>query len=189
MSKQRFVRLALPLALAILACAGDALAAEGHGPRWSDFGWRVVNLVIFAGILWYFVGGLAKKYFKGRRQSIQDDLANLEERRATAKENLAAVEARIANLETERKAILDESRAQAEQLKASIVEDAQRQAAQILEQARLTAENEGRAVLSEIRATLADEIIDATKKALRGKLKANAHEQLITNSLNKVVLH
>ncbi|MBQ4567706.1 MAG: ATP synthase F0 subunit B [Desulfovibrio sp.] len=173
----------------MVACAGDALAAEGHGPRWADFGWRVANFIIFAGILWYFVGGLAKKFFKGRRQSIKDELEGLEARREAAKESLASVEARIANLEAERKAILDESREQAARLHDSIVEDARRQADQILEQARLTAENEGRAVLNEVRATLADEIVAATEKALQAKLNASAHEQLITQSLNKVVLH
>lgn len=187
MSKQKLLGLALTLAM--VACAGDALAAEGHGPRWADFGWRVANFIIFAGILWYFVGGLAKKFFKGRRQSIKDELEGLEARREAAKESLASVEARIANLEAERKAILDESREQAARLHDSIVEDARRQADQILEQARLTAENEGRAVLNEVRATLADEIVAATEKALQAKLNASAHEQLITQSLNKVVLH
>jgi len=189
LGKQKFVRLALLLALAVLACAADAWAADDHGPRWADFGWRVANLIIFAGILWYFVGGMAKKYFTGRRQSIKDELDGLEERRVKARESLEAVEKRIANLEEERKAILEQSREQADRLKASIIEDANRQAAQILEQARLTAENEGRAVLNEVRATLADEIVAATEKALCSKLNAGAHEQLISNSLNKVVLH
>ncbi len=99
------------------------------------------------------------------------------------------MEARIARLDEERKAILEESRAQAERLKQGIVEEARRQAGQIVEQARLTAENEGRSVLAEVRAVLADEIVDAAEKVLRDKLNADEHEKLIANSLNKVVLH
>ena len=150
MSKWKHFGFVLPLALAVAVIATEAAAAEaGHAaPRWGDFGWRVLNFVIFAGILWYFVGGLAKKFFKGRRQMIRETLDDLEERRAKAKEHLAAVEARIARLDEERKAILEESRAQAENLKQGIMEEARRQADQIVEQARLTAENEGRSVLA-----------------------------------------
>ena len=65
MSKWKHFGLVLPLALVFAVVATQAVAAEaGHAaPRWGDFGWRVLNFVIFAGILWYFVGGLAKKFF------------------------------------------------------------------------------------------------------------------------------
>lgn len=193
MSKGKLAVCILPLFIAVAALAllpADVLAAEEHAaPRWGDFGWRVVNLVLFAAILWHFVGGLCKRFFKNRRETIQTTLDDLEDRRAKAREQLAAVESRIASLDSERKAILDESRQQAEALKRGIVEEAQRQAAQIVEQARLTAENEGRAIIAEVRATIADEIVDATEKALRSKLTAAEHGRLIENSLNKVVLH
>ena len=193
MNKRKLVGFALPL---LFVCATlavvpvDALASEGHAaPRWGDFGWRVLNFIIFFGILWHFVGDMAKRFFKGRREGIANTLEDLEARRATAKGKLAEVEQRIANLDAEREAILAESRVQAEALKKGIVEEAQRQAAQIVEQARLTAENEGRAIFSEVRTALADEIVDATEKLLRTKLTAGDHEKLIANSLNKVVLH
>ena len=89
----------------------------------------------------------------------------------------------------ERKAILDESLTQAESVKQAIVEEAKRQAEQIVQQARRTAENEGRTMLAEVRAAIADEIVDAAEKVLAEKLTPAEHEKLITNSLNKVVLH
>lgn len=191
MSSWKHFGLILPLALAFAAVAAQAAAAQaGHeAPRWGDFGWRVLNLVLFAGILWYFLGDLAKRFFTGRRRLIRQSLDDLEERRAKAKEHLTEVEARIARLDEEREAILAESRAQAENLKQGIMAEARRQAAQIVEQARLTAENEGRSVLAEVRAAIADEIVDAAEKSLREKLNAEDHEKLIANSLNKVVLH
>ncbi|MBB5143502.1 ATP synthase F0 subunit B [Desulfovibrio intestinalis] len=193
MSKWKHAGYILPLVIAFAAIVFiplEALASEGHAEtRWGDFGWRVLNFVIFAGILWYFVGGLAKRFFKNRRETISGALDDLDERRAKAKEQLAAVESRIARLNEEREAILAESRKQAENLKAGIVDEAHRQASQIVEQARMTAENEGRAVLAEVRAVIADEIVDAAEKALSGKLNAEAHDKLIANSLKKVVLH
>lgn len=172
----------------LLAGAAPVLAGEGHEPRWGDFAWRVVNLILFCGILWYFTGGLIKRFFRNRKQTIQDTLDELEVRRTDAKAKLAEVENRIANLEAERQAILDESAAQAERLRRNIVEDARRQAEQIVEQARRAAENESRAALNNVRATVANEIVDAAAKALRGKLTESEHHKLISNSLDKVAL-
>jgi F-type H+-transporting ATPase subunit b len=194
--KRELLPAAFVVALALAGlCVLDALnapvvlAEDGHGAlRWGDFGWRVLNFILFAGILWYFIGGLAVKYFRGRKQGIKDELDNLETRRRKASDDLADVEKRIANLNQEREAILQESREQAQALKAGIVADAQRQAVQIIAQAKSTAENEGRAVLAEVRAVIADEIVKAAEKALSARLDGAAHEKLIDNSLNKVVL-
>lgn len=187
MSKAKLLGLCLALAAALL-WADPSLAGEGHEPRWGDFAWRIVNLVLFCGILWYFTGNLIRRFFRNRKQTIQDTLDGLEQRREEAKAKLAEIEQRIAGLEAERKAILDESQEQAQRLKKGIVADAQRQAEQILEQARRSAENEGRAMLDQVRATAANEIIEAASRALRGQLTEKDHEKLIAQSLNKVVI-
>lgn len=185
----RYFLPALLAGFAALAGAAEVLASGGHeAPRWGDFAWRVLNLAVFVGILWYFVGGLLKRFLKGRRETIKDTLDELEKRRQEAREHLTAIEERIANLEAERKAILEESKAQAARLKQNIVDEARRQAGQIVDQARRAAENEGRAMRDQVRSTLADEIVEATEKALRGKLTEQDHDRLIANSLDKVVL-
>ena len=188
----RFVRTAAavaPAAVVVFLSASAAWAAEGHGPRWDDFAWRVLYFVLFAGILWYFIGGKAKQFFRNRREGIAGELDSLDARRKSAREELDKVEQRIRNLEAERRAIIDESRAQAESLKQAIIDEARAQATQIVEQARRSAENEGRAVIAEVRATIADEIVAATEKALAAKLGPAEQEALIDKSLNKVVLH
>lgn len=188
MSKERLIRISLAFLL-VLAWAEPSFAGAGHGaPRWGDFAWRIMNLILFCGILWYFTGNLIKKFFRNRKQAIKDTLDGLEARREDAKKELAEIETRIANLEAERQAILAESRAQADRLKKGIVDDAERQARQIVEQARRAAENEGRAKLDEVRAFVASEIIEAAARALRGQLTEQDHDKLIAKSLDKVVL-
>lgn len=173
----------------VLLTAGVACAAEGEPLRWGDFGWRVLNIIIFVALLWKFAGKYVVNYLTGRREGIKNELDDLEHRRVDARAKLADIEKGIANLETERKAILDESRMQAEALKEAILSEAARQADQILEQARRTAESEGRAMLVRVRAQIADEIVDAAEKVLTSKLDSAKHAKLIDNSLTKVVLH
>lgn len=175
--------------LVLLAGATNAWCAEElHETRWGDFGWRVLNLILFCAILWYFTGKIIKRFFKNRRQSIIDTLDDLQKRRERSRAELADIEKRIANLEAERKAILDESRAQAERLRAGIIDDAKRQASQIVDQARQAAENESRALLNQVRGQVADEIVEAADKALRGKLTDADHQKLISKALDKVSL-
>lgn len=179
----------LLIGLLVLGCSVCAYASgEHHEPRWGDFAWRIVNLILFCAILWYFTGGLIKRFFKNRKQAIQDTLKDLEQKREDAKAKLAEVEKRIANLEAERQAILDESKAQAERLKKGILSDAQRRAGQIVDQAKRTAENESQAMLAKVRATMADEIVDAAGKALQNRLTSEDHDKLINNALDKVAL-
>lgn len=165
-----------------------AMASEGHEPRWGDFGWRVLNLILFCGILWYFIGGLWKRFFRNRHETITSTLSGLESRKAEEKKNLDEIEKRIANLEAEEKAILAESDEQAARLKKSILEDARKQAAQIDAQARRTAENEGRAAMSRVREQVAAEILEAAAKSLKGQLTPEDHDKLIDKALDKVTL-
>lgn len=176
------------LAACFVLSASTAYAADGE-LRWGDFAWRVLNLVVFVAILWKFAGKIIVNFLTGRREGIRQELDDLEAGRVSARQKLAEIEAGIANLEAERKAILDESRTQAEIAKQAIIQEAHRQADQILEQARRTAENEGRAVLAQVRESIAEEIIDAATTVLESKLDAAKHDKLINNSLTKVVLN
>lgn len=188
MKKTRMCQI-LILAVLLLSWSVCAYAeGEHHEPRWGDFGWRIANLIIFCGILWYFTGSLIKRFFTNRKQAIQDTLEDLEKRREDAKAKLAEVEKRIANLEEERKAILEESRLQAERLKKGIMENAHRQADQIVDNAKRAAENESQAMLANVRATMADEIVEAASKALQNRLTKEDHDKLIDNALDKVAL-
>lgn len=172
----------------VLISVSTAFAADGE-MRWADFGWRILNIIIFVAVLWKFAGKLIVNFLTGRREGIAKDLDDLEDRRADAKAKLAEVERAIADLASERQAILDESRAQAETAKNAIIAEAHRQAELILDQAKRTAENEARGVLMQVRATIADEIVDAAEKVLESKLDEAKHDKLINNSLTKVVLN
>ena len=174
----------------VLLCAASAFAAEDGGQSMGmNLAWRIINIIIFVAILYKFLGKKAAAFFIGRRDRIQKDLADLELRKEEAEKNLADIKTRIANLEQERRAIIDESRVQAENLRASILAEAEKQAAQIREQALRTAENEGKLAVEQLRAQLADEIVAAAEALLQTKLDDAQHDKLINNSLTKVVLN
>lgn len=194
---KRIIRITVT-ALAVLAFAGVAIAAEetghggaagGHHYDWTNFILRVVNFVIVAGIIWYFAGGKIKDFLKTRRYNIENELSELDKRKEDAAKRLSDVEKSIANMEEERKKILDDYRAQGEALKASIIEHAEKSAEQITDMAKATAETESRMAVESIREQLGEMVAEATQKVLEERLTKEEHQKLIDKYLTKVVLN
>lgn len=149
---------------------------------------RVVNFIIFIGIIYKFAGKTIVEAFGGRRKQIESQLSDLDARKKAAEQKLADVEKSIANIEQEREKIIADCIAQGEAMKAGIIENANASAERIKEQAKLTAANERGAALESIRAEVAEMVIEAAEKALAGKLTAEEHDKLISDNLTKVEL-
>ena len=181
--------------LAVLTAAGVAFASEGgggheaHGPSWTNLMFRIVNFALFVGLIYKLAGQKIKNFFGGRRYQIESELADLARRRTEAEAKLAEVEQGIANLASEREAILADYRAQGEALKDSIVARAEKMAEQVKSQAKISASQEAKLAMDEVRAEVADLVVDAAEKLLRKKLKKEDHEKLVDDYLTKVVLH
>ncbi len=173
----------------VLSGASVALAASEGGYDWANFGYRVLNFIIFAAIIYYAAGKKVIAFFTQRRQGIAQELDDLAARKAQAQSKLDDVVQRIADLENERKAILAEYEAQGEALKEAILAKAQRTADQMVEQAQKTTENEVAYAKDAIRAELAELIADATERLLRERLDDAGQEKLIDKYLTKVVLN
>ena len=181
------------LAVALVLCATAALASEGgggeHHLNWWNFTLRVINFVIFAGLLYYFGAKKISQFFGGRRKQIETQLHDLDERKAKAEARLAEVEKSIASLAAEKAKILEEYRAQGEALKAAIVDKAEQDAAKIRAQAETGAAQEGVYKLRELRAEIAEMVVEAAEKLLQDKLTAEEQAKLIDKYLTKVVLN
>ncbi len=178
--------------LMFLLTAGIAWASEGgggHGDKWMNFLYRVINFVLVVGIIYKLVGKRIRDFFSGRSYQIESELTDLENRRKEAEAKLKEVEGKIANLEQEREAILQAAREQGEAVKAQIIEKAKKSAEQIKEQAKITAEQEAKAAFDQVKAELADKIVEAAEKIIQERLSGDIHKKLINEYLTKVVVN
>ncbi|MGM0610300.1 MAG: F0F1 ATP synthase subunit B [Thermodesulfobacteriota bacterium] len=182
------------MALVVVALtAGVAVAAEsggdGDSSKWWNLFWRVINFVIFVGILYKIAGKRLKDFFTGRRYQIENEFKDLEKRRVDAEAKLKDVEKRIANLDQEREEILSAAKEQGEVLKQGIIEKAEKTAEQIREQARVNAEQEASQAIAALRAEMAEMVAGAAEQMVREKLTQDQHKGLINDYLAKVVLN
>jgi len=188
-----YVFFAVLLTALAISSVAFASAAEGHAlftaDNVKDYGLRIVNFIIFAGLLYKFAGAKIKEFFVGRRDQIKQDLDDLQTRQVEAEKKLKEVETSIANMAQEKQEILDGAKAQGEALKVAIVEKAHKDAEALKEQAKRTAANEAQAAIKTIRAEMADLVIDAAEKIVAEKLSAEDHDKLVDDYLTKVVLN
>ena len=69
------------IVLLLLMVATYALAAEaGHAEQDSVIVQRVVNFLLFAGLIWYLVAEPVKNFFAGRSNAIADELNRVQEK-------------------------------------------------------------------------------------------------------------
>jgi F-type H+-transporting ATPase subunit b len=177
---------------AVLLTAGAALGAEQGGSSWAawkDFGWRMLNFIIFVAIIYKFIGQRTKEFFSGRRQQISSELQDLEDRKADAEKRLQEVERSIANLEQERKEILDQAKQQGETIRQSIIAKANENAERIKEQAQVKASQEMQQMVDELREQMADQIIDSAQRIIASRLGKEEQDKLIDEYLTKVVVN
>jgi F-type H+-transporting ATPase subunit b len=180
-------------ALVLLAAATVALGAEqgggeDHGLPWMNFIFRLVNFIIFIGLIWWLAGSKIKDFFVGRKDDIKNKIEDLEGRRAKAEERLREVESRIAGIEAEREEILKKFREQGEKAKEAIIEEAEKKAALTVEQAEQAAGQEYNQVMAGLRSEVADMIVDAAERILSEKLSAEDHQKLVDEYIKKVEL-
>jgi F-type H+-transporting ATPase subunit b len=178
----------LVLLLAGVSLAQAAGDAHYGWTEWRNLLWRLLTAALVAGVIWRFAGQKAVAFFRGRRSGIEKELRDFETRKEDARANLAAVEKRIADLEKERRAVLDDYKARGEALAAEIIAKAEARAELIGAQARQAARNEIDQAILAMRGELAEAIADAAREALAASLTPARHEKLIDACLAKVVI-
>lgn len=108
--------------------------AESHGPPLVP---KLVNTVLFFGALGWFAGPWVLAQLRRRRAQIENDLSAAQRAREQAEARLAAMDARLTEVEGEVKQILEKASAQAEAEKNRILDAAKAEAQRLLESAEV----------------------------------------------------
>lgn len=148
--------------------------------------WKFINLAIFVALLAYVLKKPLGEAFKAKREQIRAELIKAEEEKQAALSRLTAIEAKLAQLETEKETILksakDEAAAEkkrlAEQTKADIERLRQQMESEL---ARLT--NQTRAGL---RRFSAEETVRLAEQKLRAQIDDAANAKLVRGSISEI---
>lgn len=164
--------------------------AGGHAEKtyFGIPGWilKIANMVLFIGVLVYFVGGPVKKVFAERTEAIRTASIEARERREKADRMAGDIQVRLAAIEAEVRAIHERAATEGERQKRELVAAAEAESQKMLAAARNEVDNRlkhARTELTEFAGLLASERAEAI---LREKITEQDQKNLFQESLHEV---
>jgi len=167
---------------------GAAAESEHEKSYFGIPGWilKLANMLLFIGVLVYFIGGPVKKAFSERSESIRRAADEARERRARADQMASEIQARLTAIEGEVRAIQERATVEGERQKRELMAAAETEAQKMLANARNEVDNRlkhARAELTEYAGQLAAE---RAEQILREKITEQDQRKLFQESLHEV---
>jgi len=195
MNKNKF-KFVYPVAIIgfLLAMAGIAWASSGgdaHGGvhnRWLTVDtWKVLNFAILAAIGFFLLKKPVAKFFSSRKKGIEDEINELEQKKADAQKKLLEYQTKFKNLDQESKKIVENYIKQGEEAKTRILAEAEAQAEKLEEMAKRSIEQEFKTAKARLQKEIAAKAMEKASEVIKAAISADDQEKLVDQYLKKVV--
>jgi F-type H+-transporting ATPase subunit b len=186
--KRRGAALLAAAAGLLLAAAGAASGADaGHqGFATSDW-YRVMNFAVLAVVLFFLLRKPIPRALNSRIQGIQDQLKDLEAKKAEAEQQLSEFNQKLGDLEKEAERIVSDYVRQGHEAKARILKEAEAAAEKIRTQAGRNIEHEFEQAKARLQREIFEKSLAKAEAALKGRITGQDQDRLIEEYLQKVV--
>lgn len=158
-----------------------------EGPNWFGFVWRVVNFLILVGILYWLLADKIRSFLSTRREGIQTALAEAVNAREDAERKFSEYSAKLDKATGEIDEIQRMIRAQGLTEKERMIEDARNTAKKMKEDTQARMEQEFNKASRELRIEAVRLSTQMAEELLRKNIRANDHEALVKDYIEKVV--
>ncbi len=177
----------------ILLAAEGSQAGGGFGDLYNQYlnypgfeVWKFLNLAIFVGIMIYLLKKPLTEAFKAKRGTIRAELIKAEEEKQAALAQLTSTEAKLAALYTEKTAIMQKAKDEADAEQMRLAGQTEFDVNKIREQtsgeiSRLTQQTK-----AELRRFSAEESIRLAEEKLRSQIDAEKDARLIKSGIQAI---
>lgn len=177
---------AVVLVTLVVVAAPAFAAGEYDGFPWKYWFTGMFNFAIFAGIIIYFGGPMAKKFFAERQSAFLANMNAAKAAREEAEARLEDLNTKLELLEKERQALLDEYHAQGEREKQRLIETAKLQVEKMRIDAEATIDQEVKKAVSMLERQAVDLAVEmAHEKAVKG-LDASKQSKLFDSFVDEL---
>lgn len=132
---------------------------------------KLFNLLLFIGVMFYFLRRPIKEAFGARQRNIREELMRAEEEKAAAVAQLEEVEGRLARLDSEMEAIRAQAQKEAAEERLRIERATEDEMRKIREQARREIESAAKAARAELRAFAAEQSVQMAEEMIRRDIR------------------
>jgi F-type H+-transporting ATPase subunit b len=164
-------------------------AAEHHEKTYFGIpGWilKLVNMLLFFGVLGYFLRGPVKKAFVERSAAIRRAADEARERREKSDRMAGDIQARLSAIEAEVRAIHERALAEGERQKRELIAAAEAESQKILTAARNEVDNRLKHARTELTAYAGQLATARAEEILREKITEQDQSKLFQESLRQV---
>jgi F-type H+-transporting ATPase subunit b len=173
-----------------VAHPNEAHGAEHEAPKtyFGIPGWilKLANMLLFLGVLGWFLGGPIKKALIDRRVQIQADAEEAKARRAKADQLATDIQARLTQIENDVRGIHERAQAEGEKQKRELIAAAEAEAQKILQSARNEVDNRLKRARHELTEYAGELATQRAEQILREKVTDNDRERLFDESVREV---
>jgi F-type H+-transporting ATPase subunit b len=178
----------LSIALFMVPDVYAASAGGESGPtNWLDFAWKIINMVVLIGFLYWLLAKKIKEFFVSRREGIKMALEQARIAKEEAEQRYKEYSEKLEKATEEIAAISDMIKAQGVAEKERIVEDARKAAEKIKEDTQARFEQELKQAGNLLRAEAVKLSVEMAEELLKRNIKATDHDAMVKEYLDKVV--
>ena len=195
MNKNKF-KFVCPVVIAgfLLAMTGIAWASSGgdaHGGVHNSWlrvdTWKVLNFGILAVLGFFIAKKPVAEFFSSRKKGIEDEINELEQKKADAQKKLLEYQTKFKNLDQESKQIVENYIQQGEEAKTRIIAEAEAQAEKLEDMAKRTIEQEFKAAKTKLQQEISAKAMEKAEEVIKAAISADDQDRLVDQYLKKVV--
>ena len=187
LSLRSFVLIIAFALLTISDVYASAGGGEGHGKNWMDFTWRVLNMLVLVGFLYWLLAKKIKEFFVGRREEIKLALEQAKTAKDEAEQKFKEYSSKLEKATEEIAGISDMIKAQGLVEKERIIEDAKKAAEKMKEDTQARVEQEFKKAGNLLRAEAVKLSVEMAEELLKRNITAADHDAMVNDYLDKVV--
>ncbi len=181
----------LVIAFVLLMVLDVHAATEGDGGSsskdWVDFAWRVVNMIVLVGFLYWLLAQKIKEFFVGRQEGIKSSLEQAMIAKEEAEQKYKEYTDKLEKATEEIAGISNMIRAQGLAEKERIIEDARKVAEKMKEDTQARVEQELKLAGNLLRAEAVKLSVEMAEQLLKRSVTAADHDAMVKDYLDKVV--
>jgi F-type H+-transporting ATPase subunit b len=166
---------------------GEAAVTGYTAERWRDFLWRLMNFVVYVGLLWILLRKPAAKFLSGRREGIARTLEYLETQSRNLDEQTRVMGRQLDQLGQERLAILSQYERDGAKERDRIVSDAHKTAEVIIRRAEAAMELEIKTARQSLTAEVGRLAADLARRQLTERITDDDRGRLVLEFVDKVI--
>jgi F-type H+-transporting ATPase subunit b len=175
--------MAIPATIVLAAQGGSAQVLL---PAPADLIWGLVGFALLMAVMVRKVFPILNETLENRQRAIQGQLEQAEAARQQAEKLRREYESKLADAREQAAKIIEDTRAQAEGLRADLLKRAEEEARQIVERARAEQQAERSRLIQDLRGQVAELSLSIARKIVQQELDGGRHAQLVDDYINQL---